>query len=146
MKSEEAFHGDALAQAPDIVPMLADNRYYLDTGLFSSVAFEDCREFPRGLHHMDGIGLVVTPGVRAGGTLRGSIMDVMPSLLHFAGLDVPAGLDGSVLTDALTVEQLKASPVRVCEAAVPGPRDEVSPFSPEDEEAIECRLRGLGYL
>ena len=145
-KSQDVFHGDAMEGAPDIVPILVDNRYYLDTGLFTATPFEDSRGLPRGLHHMDGIGLLAGPGVRAGASFRGSIMDVMPSLLYLTGLDVPAGLDGSVPEAALVPGHALAHPIRTTESATAGVRDQTSPYSEDEQAQIEESLRGLGYL
>ncbi len=145
-KSQDVFHGDALAGAPDVLPVLRDHRFELDDELFHREAFSDLTHLPRGAHHPDGIVVVAGPGAKAGGALRGSVLDVTPTLLYLAGLKVPDGLDGSVMTDGFTEAGLEDRPVEGAPALSSGARDETSPYSEEEEAIIEESLRGLGYL
>ena len=145
-KSQEAYWGDEIRDAPDIVPMLNENRYYLDTGLFAPAPFENATDLPRGLHHMDGIGLLSGPGIEAGASFSNSIMDVMPTLLYLTGLSVPADLDGSVVEEAFVAGHMLGRPVSIIPFERPGATEEVSPYTPEEQEEIEEKLRGLGYL
>jgi hypothetical protein len=73
-------------------------------------------------------------------------MDVLPSLLYFTGLEIPAGLDGAVPERAIKSAHLAERPLRFTEAVEPAGRDKTSPYSSEDQALIEERLRGLGYL
>ncbi|MGH2828176.1 MAG: hypothetical protein ACRDKF_14540, partial [Actinomycetota bacterium] len=147
LRSEEIFRGEALAGAPDLVPVLRDRRYDLDDELFEREAFSDVRHLPRGVHHLDGIGVVAGPGVTPSGKLEGSVLDVTPTLLYLAGLDVPQGLDGSIVAGAFDKRALEARPVGITELQT-GNRDAggESPYSPEEEAQIEESLRGLGYV
>ena len=143
--SEEVFHGDALDGAPDVLPVLRDHRYELDDELFHKEAFTDLRHLPRGVHHPDGIVVVAGAGARAG-SISGSVADVMPTLLYQAGLKVPAGLDGDVLTDAFSETYLADRPIETTAPLSSSDKDETSPYSDEEEALIEESLRGLGYL
>ena len=146
-RSEEVFHGDASEGAPDLLPVLREGRFDLDDQLFEREPFTDVGDLPRGVHHLDGIGLVAGPGVVRGGKLEGSIGDVTPTLLYQADLEVPEGLDGAVLTDAFEARHLGDRPVRTTAALRASPRVESeSPYSEEEESQIEESLRGLGYL
>jgi len=145
-RSEEVFHGDALKGAPDVLPVLRDHRFELDDELFHRNAFTDLRHMPRGVHHPDGIVVVAGPGVRSDRELSGSVMDVTPTLLYLAGLQVPEGLDGSVLTDAFDPNTLEDRPIQTTSPLSSRKEDEESPYSPEEEAIIEESLRGLGYL
>jgi predicted AlkP superfamily phosphohydrolase/phosphomutase len=145
-RSQDVFTGDALAGAPDVLPVLRDHRYELDDELFHRDAFTDFSHLPRGVHHPDGIGIVAGPGGRAGEGLEGSVMDVTPTILHLAGLAVPADLDGVVLKDALTEEAVRNQPVKTAAPLSSSAKDESSPYSAEEEAIIEESLRGLGYL
>lgn len=145
-RSEDVFHGDALEGAPDIMPVLRDHRYELDDELFFKRPFTDQRHLPRGVHHPEGIVVVAGPGVDGDATLSGSVMDVTPTLLYLAGLELPEDLDGSMLTAAFTDEALRARPVATAPALSSKRSDESSPYSQEEEAAIEESLRGLGYL
>jgi predicted AlkP superfamily phosphohydrolase/phosphomutase len=145
-RSEEVFVGDARDGAPDILPVLRDHRYELDDEVFHREPFTDVSELPRGVHHPDGIVVVGGPGVRRGARCDGSILDVSPTLLYLAGLKVPEGLDGAVLTDAFEEDHLKKQPVETTPRLSSGQRDDASPYSEEEEAIIEESLRGLGYL
>ena len=73
------------------------------------------------------------------------MVDVLPTVLHMAGLAVPRGLDGRVVEGVLS-PGAAARPVATVAAAVGQERSEDYPFSPEEEAQIEESLRGLGYL
>ena len=76
----------------------------------------------------------------------GSILDVTPTLLYLAGLKVPEGLDGSVLTGAFNDDHLNSNPVQMTDPVGPAQRDDSSPYSEEEEKVIEETLKGLGYI
>jgi predicted AlkP superfamily phosphohydrolase/phosphomutase len=145
-RSEEVFYGNALDGAPDLMPVLRDHRFELDDEIFHTEPFDDVGHLPRGVHHPAGIVVVAGPGVDAGPGLDGSVMDVTPTLLYLAGLGVPEGLDGDVLSAAFTPEALDEEPVRYVRSPGTHERDESSPYSTEEEAMIEESLQGLGYL
>lgn len=145
-RSEEVFQGDALEGAPDLLPVLRAHRYELNDELFHRNPFTDYRHLPRGEHHIDGIVVAAGPGMRPGAAVEGSIMDVTPTLLYMAGLKVPEGLDGTVLTGAFDPQWLSDNPVQSLPPPSAGPRSEQSPYSEEEEALVEESLRGLGYI
>ena len=144
--ADKVFSGDALEGAPDVMPVLRDHRFELDDEVFHREPFTDQSHLPRGVHHPDGIVVVSGPGVPPREALTGSIMDVTPTLLYQAGLAVPEGLDGSVLTDAFAGAHLRNKPVATTAPISSKVTDEGSPYSEEEEALIEESLRGLGYL
>lgn len=145
--SEEVFHGDALEGAPDLLPVLRDHRYELDDEIFHRDAFTDTSHLPRGVHHPDGIGIFAGPGVRGARGVDSSVLDVTPTLLYMAGLEVPEGLDGRVVTEAFDDDHLAAHPIRSGrKMAHSDAGGDESPYSAAEEAAIEESLRGLGYL
>jgi predicted AlkP superfamily phosphohydrolase/phosphomutase len=145
-RSEEVFHGGAVAGAPDVLPVLRNHRYELDDEVFHREAFTDQSHLPRGVHHPDGMVVIAGEGVATGTQLNGSILDVTPTLLYMAGLDPPEGLDGTVISVAFEARYLQEHPIGSVAALSSGKRDESSPYSEEEEAAIEESLRGLGYL
>jgi predicted AlkP superfamily phosphohydrolase/phosphomutase len=145
-RSEEVFSGDALEGAPDLMPVLRDHRFELDDEVFHRAPFTDTSHLPRGVHHPEGIVGIHGPGVRAGARVDGSVLDVTPTLLYMAGLGVPEGLDGTVLSAAFEPGHLSRHPVHSTAALGPRERAARSPYSAEEEAAIEESLRGLGYL
>lgn len=145
-RSEDVFHGDALDGAPDVLPVLKDHRFELDDEIFHNRPFTDLSHLPRGVHHPAGIVVMNGPGVQTDSNLAASVADVCPTLLYQAGLKVPAGLDGAVIADAFSKDHLQQLPVEMVAALSFEDRDESSPYSEEEEAAIEESLRGLGYL
>ncbi|MGH2757087.1 MAG: hypothetical protein ACRDI3_04795, partial [Actinomycetota bacterium] len=145
-RSEEVFSGDALAGAPDVLPVLKDHRFEIDDEIFHTEPFTDLSHLPRGAHHPDGIVIVAGRGARAGGAVDARVLDVTPTLLYLAGAEIPEGLDGRVITSAFEDDFLAGQPVRTTTAMGSQERDEDSPYSAEEEALIEESLRGLGYL
>ncbi|MBK6314564.1 MAG: hypothetical protein IPF53_09695 [Blastocatellia bacterium] len=73
-----------------------------------------------------------------------ALQDVAPTILHLLGLPVPTAMDGRVLDGLLDPAWLAERPVRFSdddESIAAG-----GDLEREDEEEIEDRLRGLGYL
>ena len=143
--SDEVFTGEALEGAPDVLPVLRDHRYDLHDEVFHREPFSDNSHLPRGVHHPDGIVVYAGPGVRRTDDVNGAVVDVTPTLLYMAGLAVPEGLDGKV-ADVYDPDHLTKHPITT--AAPPGheQQDEASPYSKDEEAAIEESLRGLGYI
>jgi predicted AlkP superfamily phosphohydrolase/phosphomutase len=144
--ADEVFSGDALEGAPDVMPVLRDHRFELDDEVFHRDPFTDLSHLPRGVHHPDGIVVVAGPGTSPRADLSASVLDVTPTLLYAAGLGVPEGLDGSVMTDAFDAAHLENNPVATTAPLSSKVTDESSPYSEEEEALIEESLRGLGYL
>ena len=73
-----------------------------------------------------------------------ALQDVAPTILHLLGLPIPTAMDGRVLDGLLDPAWLAERPVRFSdddESIAAG-----GDLEREDEEEIEDRLRGLGYL
>lgn len=144
-RSEEVFHGPAQDGAPDVLPVLRDHHFELDDELFHREPFSDVRHMPRGVHHPDGMVIVAGPGVSSR-WIDASVLDVMPTMLYQAGLKVPEGLDGRIISEAFDDDHASAHPPQFIAPLASGPKDETSPYSAEEEAMIEESLRGLGYL
>jgi predicted AlkP superfamily phosphohydrolase/phosphomutase len=145
---EEVMTGPAAEGAPDLFPVCRGYSYELSDGLYSTSVITDYRSLPRGFHNTEGIFGVAGPGIEARPGLRARLYDIAPTALYLAGLEVPAGLDGRVLTETLPAELLARRPVVTTEMELPlaGAGAEASPYSEEEEAAIEDSLRHLGYL
>jgi predicted AlkP superfamily phosphohydrolase/phosphomutase len=145
-RSEEVFHGDALDGAPDLLPVMRDYRFELDDEIFHKNSFTDHTHLPRGAHHPEGIVVVAGPGVRNGARVNGSVMDVTPTLLYLAGLSIPEGLDGNLLSAAFRPDHLDDQPPQRMPPLETKSTQEESPYTEEEAAIIEESLRGLGYL
>ena len=146
-RREEVVWGPQAERAPDLFPVCRDYSYELSDGIYSPEVLDDVRELPRGFHHMDGMFALSGPGIDSRGGARASIYDIAPTALYLAGLKVPSGLDGEVLTRLLPQGLLESRPVEVADLHLAGrsPSSE-GPYSAEEEAAIEDSLRNLGYL
>ena len=100
-----------------------------------------------GGHSPDGTIGLWGPGIHRGQTLEGAkIEDLAPTILYLLGHAVPAYMDGEPLRRAMTPLAAQR-PVEYEDSGhqerEPEP-EEV--YSPEDEQAVEERLRDLGYI
>ncbi|MDQ3982161.1 MAG: alkaline phosphatase family protein, partial [Actinomycetota bacterium] len=146
-RREEVVSGPQAVDAPDLFPICREYSYELSDGLYSPGILDDYRALPRGFHHMDGIFGIAGPGIEPRAGLEASLYDIMPTALYLAGLKVPE-VDGRVLTEWLPPEMVASSPpvVEAMDLPLAGSGAEASPYSAEDEAAIEESLRNLGYL
>ena len=144
--ADEVFRGAALEGAPDVLPVLRDHRWELDDEVFHREPFTDNSHLPRGVHHPDGIVVYAAPGIDPSRRAHGSVMDVTPTLLYMAGLGVPEDLDGRVALDVYEGGYAEDHPVNPTGPLAHEQQDGTSPYSEEEEAAIEESLRGLGYI
>jgi predicted AlkP superfamily phosphohydrolase/phosphomutase len=146
-RREEVMEGPEAHGAADLFPVCRAYSYELFDGLFSPQVIDDVRALPRGFHHMDGIFGIAGPGVAATSGHQKSLYDIAPTALYLADLKVPK-LDGQVLTEFLPDEMVANRPVVVEALDLPlaGEGTEASPYSAQEEAAIEESLRNLGYL
>ncbi len=146
-KREDVLHGSEAEFAPDLFPVCRAHSYELSEGLFSPSIITDYRYLPRGFHHMDGIFGITGPGVEARSGQKAHLMDMAPTALYLAGLKVPE-MDGKVLTDFLPPGMVSSRPPVIEAMDLPnaGEGAEASPYSADEEAAIEESLRNLGYL
>jgi predicted AlkP superfamily phosphohydrolase/phosphomutase len=141
----EVITGPHAARAPNLFPLCRDQRYELSDTLAARGPVTDHRDRPWGYHHVDGVFLAAGPDVEPGWHSEGlDIVDVLPTVMHLAGLAVPSGLDGEVGRGVLRGSAAKE--VEAITSTVAAERTEAYPFSPEEEAEIEESLRGLGYI
>ena len=97
-----------------------------------------------GDHRPEGILICKGKSIRHTGELRAPVVyDLVPTILHLAGLAVPSGLDGRVLEEVIAKE--RRSTVRYDSAGDSGAK-EAGKLTEEEEKLIEEKLRALGYL
>lgn len=146
-KREEVVQGPEARWAPDLFPVCRGYSYELSDGLYSPGVLDDYRKLPRGFHAMDGIFGLAGPDIPSQSGLEAHLYDIMPTALYLAGVKVPTGLDGRVLTEFLPGFE-ERNPVQTESMDLPlaGDGAEASPYSAEEEAQIEESLRNLGYL
>ena len=128
---------------PDLVALPEENHWVRCKLSPGAGWIEDDDDLP-GTHRPEGIVAVSGRGVAPGRTLQAHLNDVMPSILKWFRLPIPAHVEGTPLPclDVLpSVRQDGASPT------INGPhRPAFDHHSDEDQRLIEERLRELGYL
>jgi len=148
-RGHEVYSGKYVDAAPDLM-FLTRNMEYKALGLsdFNSPRVLEPVYGCTGNHRMEGIlaahGRAV---IRQGTKVEGAgIQDLAPTVLHLLGVPVPLDMDGSVLEDMFTTSYRSQHPVKYMETvdllAVPDDRG----LSPEEEEELARRLKGLGYV
>ncbi|QUO46890.1 alkaline phosphatase family protein [Halorubrum ruber] len=127
--------------APDVV-VEGVAGYHVKPGLAEETVVD--ADGIAGYHRPEGVFFARGPSIASGATVEGaSVVDVAPTLLHALGEPVPAAAQGRVLTEAFEPGSAPATREvsRVDRGASDTPTD-----APGSEEAVEERLRGLGYL
>ena len=102
----------------------------------------------QGMHASDGILVVHGPSVgQLELTSELFIQDVTATILYLLGMAIPQDLDGRVVSEALDAGYLEAHPIRRSQRMRDGETGvEPQGYSREETEAVETRLRGLGYI
>ena len=160
LRKEAYYHGEQLAQAPDILCFLRDPSYYfmrysyhmrpvstflaLKQGqdvVIRSLTPDD--DFV-GDHTDTGILVASGPGVKTRGQVESvQIVDLAPTILATFGLPVPSDMDGRVLRDYF--QMLPNSPLTT-QVILDSTSDErKAPHSQETAEILRRKLRTLGY-
>jgi predicted AlkP superfamily phosphohydrolase/phosphomutase len=148
-RRDEIYAGPYASEAPDLVLELALDRGYSYPCLPTPPS--ERRSVRRlahhehvagkgggmnGSHRPDGLWVLAGPGVTPTAATEAAIVDVAPSILHLAGLPVPAWMDGCVLPGiggAVTIAD--AEPAAAAVAA-----------GDDHEAELRQRLYALGYL
>lgn len=144
---DEVFQGRRSDWMPDIAYIPWAQRYLAlnpTTFLSYRVVVDDIGV--SGFHRRDGIFLAKGPGIRKGTVVEGArIVDVAPTVLYLMGDQVPDDMDGRVLTEVFDDAFIETHPIGHTTAASQVER-QAGELTPEDQEAVLDRLKGLGYI
>nr|WP_231741190.1 hypothetical protein [Halorubrum sp. CBA1125] len=127
--------------APDVVVEGVEG-YHVKPGLEDDAVVD--ADGIAAYHRPDGVFFARGPSIKAGTAVEGAtVVDVAPTLLHGLGEPVPAAAQGTVLTEVFEPESPPATREvsRQDRGSSNGATDRL-----ESDEAVEERLRGLGYL
>lgn len=150
---EELYHGPFTKRAPDLVPEpQRDNpnpahNVVLDGSVDSMMMSPFGSSAPYTANHtLNGVLVAWGAGVARGRQIVGAqITDLAPTILAALDVPVPTHMDGRVLSELFLpgcIPEPRRSAASEPEALdAPG-----KGFSPEEQMAVESRLRGLGYL
>lgn len=127
--------------APDVV-VEGTEGYHVKPGLADEAIVD--ADGIAAYHRPEGVFFARGPSVAAGTEVEGaSVVDVAPTLLHGLGEPVPTAAQGRVLTEVFAPGSPPAT--RKVSQRDRGSQDGASD-GPGGDEAVEERLRGLGYL
>jgi predicted AlkP superfamily phosphohydrolase/phosphomutase len=143
---EEVLAGPYTPCAPDIYIDFGDLPVTLSANITPHPASVRSMPGADGGHRPDGLILAAGPRVAAGADLDAHVQDVAPTVLHLLGEPVPDHMDGRVLTELLSPEEVAQRPVRSV-AGISGETGATDvAMSAEEEHDLEESLRALGYL
>jgi predicted AlkP superfamily phosphohydrolase/phosphomutase len=136
---------DILFQPRDMLYRVMDGWTYVDdaeAGVVSALPW-----IQNGAHRMNGTFMMWGPDVEQGKVIQGArIIDVAPTILHYLNQPVPENMDGRVLEEALDPSFMEMNPVRRTSSFPPAAAGEESPYSEDEMEQINERLKSLGYI
>ncbi|NIN69532.1 MAG: hypothetical protein GTO63_33590 [Anaerolineae bacterium] len=103
-----------------------------------------------GVHRLSGVFLLRGAHVSKAKKIEGArIIDLAPTILYALGLPTPRSMDGRALTHAFIEGYADSHPVAYVDDEGSAREEDPTPskgYTDEEAEAIEERLRGLGYL
>jgi predicted AlkP superfamily phosphohydrolase/phosphomutase len=152
-RREEIYSGNRVERAPDISIRWGTD--FVISGLTTGEddqSLTDAEALPaplnNGGHRMNGILIMQGEDVRSGAELSGAeIVDIAPTVLFLSGAEIPAEMDGKVLTEALDASYLNSHEIKTLRPPPDVVEDSSSEdYSVEDAKVIEDRLKGMGYL
>jgi len=148
---EEIYHGRFLDRMPDLTLMPADGYTFevttrTETKMFQDVNFED--DFHIGTHHKDGIFIAQGDGIVCKKEVHAHITDILWTILHYLQLPISQDRDGQVIETIFTEEFRKANPIKETSRneQLSMEASSESVYSNKEQQQIEDRLKGLGYL
>lgn len=144
---EEIYHGPFLEEMPDVL-LMPRNLEFQAAGLseFLSNRVAEPSFIYSGGHRMDGTLLMRGPGVRAKTQLGAArLIDLLPTILYLMDVPLLHDFDGTVLEEALTEQALASRSIRYADGESKS-FEAQDVYTDEENEAINERLRALGYL
>jgi len=146
-RSSEEYWGPYVEFAPDLV--FQTKRGYRLSATFGPKGLVVSNTLRRTFQDRTGIFIACSPELKNNFIIEGArIFDVIPTILHILGFEVPDDMDGSVLTDIFLADSVTANR-RVTYRKGSSKRVhkyEESILSLNDKEKVIEKLRGLGYL
>jgi len=151
-KKEELYSGPFVDLAPDLVTDLGQSTYAFEAGGFRDIAkgsallVEPVNYY--GTHISDGMFILCGRHFEgsAGWVGPASIVDIPATVLHLFGVPIPEDYDGRVLIEHISQQFMATTPIRFQKGDGELTRSTEDPFSREETESVEERLRGLGYI
>ncbi len=147
-RKEEIYGQDHVDEVPDLYVEWVDDEYADLGGVgYSREIMSEVNRDVSGGHTMRGIFLAWGPHIKPGHTVEGAcIVDMAPTILHLLDVPVPVDMDGVVLKEIFENTFWQSRAPKFEEKRDPSHKKEQYAFSGDEQEAIEERLRNLGYI
>ena len=153
---EEIYFGPYIDNTPDIIVLLApgfefDKISLQKGGLLKQES--NIKSYTRqatgtsgGDHLPNGIMIAEGKFFKKGHVIESAeITDIAPTVLHLLGLSVPVNMDGDVIRDILDSDFMAKNPINYS-SYLKYKNEDITDYSDKQSEAIEERLKDLGYL
>ena len=127
---------------PDLVALPKED-LWVRTKLSPGTAWVEPDVDLPGTHRPEGIVAIAGPGIVSGRTLKADLADIMPSVLKWFRLPIPAHVEGKPLPP---LDNLPSIRVDGPAGSVPAPHTDSFEYSEDEQRLIEQRLMDLGYL
>lgn len=143
---EEAFKGNDLSIAPDLIYLPIESNYSPVSRLFMSRKVTTTAWLQPGNHRMDGILSTYGKGVAVGKTCTNSnLIDLAPTILYFLGVPIPKDMDGKVLVQPFEESFLLENQPEFFDGKEQTDETDVAIYTQEEEQQVMEHLRQLGY-
>ncbi len=145
--SEELYHGRYFDHAPDIVIYPARRYSFIGGHNFPFWGLLSASFGLSGVHSKLGIFLCHGRHIRSSLVEGVNIIDLAPTILHLLDVPIPKSMEGRVLTEIFEPgSPFAAREVTYAEGDEGDQASQPNQYSADEEEALESRLRALGYL
>jgi predicted AlkP superfamily phosphohydrolase/phosphomutase len=147
-RREALYSGPYVETFPDIILVL--DPLYIGAGSLAGSQLVEPHPDPMrpGEHREAGVFMAAGPDIQVGNQIEDlALLDMPPTLLQALGLPIPGYFDGRSCQELFTADFRKANPLRIQEMDRPALAQESgAPLARQQEQELEDRLRGLGYL
>ncbi len=149
-RREQIYHGEALDNIPDIIIEPASGFSFTgsckpDQPLFCKV--RPGSDFHIAKHHMDGIIVVVGPGIQHDNSISADLVDIVPTLSYYMNLPIHQNTDGKIVQQLFTEEFLSKNQLpQKTNTDSTTKAGSGNTYSKKDEDQIRRRLEELGYI
>ncbi len=145
-RREDIYHGEKLAQAPDVLFLPRDLRTIATgaSGFYSKTLFD--RPQLRANHRMNGIIVGFGEPFKEDHSIqKASLIDLPTNVLYLLDCAIPSYMDGRLWEEAFLPGTLATQSPRWSERP-PARRKPVTSLGEKDDLELMRRLKGLGYL
>lgn len=145
---EEAFKGDNLSSAPDLIYLPLESNYFPA----SWVSFQSRKTTTKtwllpGNHRMEGIFAMYGEGVSKGKVCRNSnLIDLAPTILFFLGVPIPKSMDGRMLEEPFEESFLRDNKTVLFDEVTEQEETAAGVYTKEEEQSVLEHLKQLGYV